>query len=122
MSSDNSGVGLVRAAPAEPPASRRLEVSLAEKHAQQSDRHCANVKRPTPTSEGLDALAEAQVASELVRDHRQQAAAAAQWRFLAVREANAHGVSYRVMADALDVSIGMIQQWMTAARRHLDAG
>lgn len=79
------------------------------------------MKRATITPEGRDALAEAQVASDLVREHRQQAAAAAQWRFLAVMEANKHGASYRVLADALDVSLGMIQQWMAAARRHTDA-
>ncbi len=76
------------------------------------------MKRLTPTSEGRDALAEARAASDLVRDHRQQAAAAAERRFLAVMEANNNGASYRVLADALDVSIGMVQQWMAAARRH----
>ncbi len=79
------------------------------------------MKRLTLTPEGRDALAEARAASDLVRDHRQQAAAAAERRFLAVMETNAEGASYRVLADALDVSIGMVQQWMAAARRHLDA-
>lgn len=118
LSSDNSGAGRVRAAPDEPPASRPSEVSLAEQHAHFPLQLVALVKRLTLTPEGRDALAEARAASDLVRDHRQQAATAAERRFLAVMEANSNGASYRVLADVLDVSIGMVQQWMAAARRH----
>jgi len=79
------------------------------------------VKRLTLTPEGRDALTETRPASDLVRDQRQQAAAATERRFLAVMEANTYGASYRLLADALDVSIGMIQQLMATARRHLEA-
>ena len=80
------------------------------------------VKRGTLTPDGREALAEARAAYDLVRDHRQQAAVAARRRSLAVMRANANGASYRVLAEGLDVSIGMIQQWMAAARRHVEAG
>ena len=69
------------------------------------------------TPEGREALAEAVVAAELVRDHREQASRYAAQRARAVMRANQHGVSYRQIAAALSVSIGMAQQWMYAARR-----
>ena len=69
------------------------------------------------TPEGQDALAEAVVAADLVRDHRDQAAGYAAQRARAVQSASRHGVSYRQIARALGVSIGMVQQWMRAALR-----
>jgi len=74
------------------------------------------VRRPSvPDPEGRDALVEAHVAADLVRDHREQAARYSAQRARAVMRANQHGASYRVIAAAMDVSIGMVQQWMTAA-------
>lgn len=69
------------------------------------------------TPEGREALTEAVVAADLVRDHRQQAKGYAAQRARAVMRANQHGASYRVIAAAMDVSIGMVQQWMRAALR-----
>lgn len=57
------------------------------------------------------------MAAELVRDHRAQVTRYAAQRARAVRRANQHGVSYRQIAEALTVSIGMVQQWMRAALR-----
>jgi len=68
-----------------------------------------------------DALTEAVFAADLVRDHREQATRYAAQRARAVMRANQHGVSYRQIAEALSVSIGMFQQWMRAALR-LDEG
>jgi len=69
------------------------------------------------TPEGREALTEAVFAADLVRDHRQQATRYAHQRARAVMRANQHGASYRQIADALSVSIGMVQQWMRAALR-----
>ena len=74
-----------------------------------------------PSPEGRDALIEARVAADLVRDHREQAARYAAQRARAVMRANQHGASCRVIAAAMDVSIGMVQQWMTAAHALLRA-
>ncbi len=79
-----------------------------------SDKH---VRPGVITPEGRDALTEAQVAADLVRDHREQASRYAAQRARAVMRANQHGVSYRQIAVALSVSIGMVQQWMRAALR-----
>lgn len=67
------------------------------------------------TAEGREALTEAVFAADLVRDHRQQATRYAAQRARAVMRANKHGASYRQIAEALSVSIGMVQQWMRAA-------
>ncbi len=75
------------------------------------------MRRRAVTSEGWEALTEAQVASEQVRDARVLVTRYAAQRARAVRRANQHGVSYRQIADALSVSIGMVQQWMRAALR-----
>ncbi len=69
------------------------------------------------TPEGREALIEAVFAADLVRDHREQATRCAAQRARAVMRANQHGASYRVIAAAMDVSIGMVQQWMRAALR-----
>jgi DNA-binding NarL/FixJ family response regulator len=69
------------------------------------------------TAEGREALTEAVFAADLVRDHRQQATRYATQRARAVMRANQHGASYRQIAEALSVSIGMVQQWMRAALR-----
>ena len=69
------------------------------------------------TAEGREALTEAVVAADLVRDHREQAARYAAQRARAVLRANRCGVSYRQIAEALSVSLGMSQQWMRAALR-----
>ena len=68
-----------------------------------------------PDLEARDALIEARVAADLVRDHREQASRYAAQRARAVMRANQHGASYRAIAAAMDVSIGMVQQWMAAA-------
>ena len=69
------------------------------------------------SAEGWEALTEAQFAAEQVRDHKEQAAGFAAQRARAVLRANRCGVSYRQIADALGVSLGMSQQWMRAALR-----
>lgn len=69
------------------------------------------------TPEGREAFAEAKAAADLVRDHKDQARYYATERCLAVRRASEHGASYRMIAAALGVSIGMVQQWMAAAKR-----
>ena len=75
------------------------------------------MRRGVITLEGREALTEAVVAADLVRDHREQAKGYAAQRARAVKRANQHGASYRQIADALSVSIGMVQQWMRAAVR-----
>lgn len=75
------------------------------------------MKRRVVTPEGREALTEAVFAADLVRDHREQATRYAHQRARAVMRANQHGASFRVIAAALDVSIGMVQQWMRAALR-----
>lgn len=75
------------------------------------------MRRGVVTPEGRDALTEAVFAADLVRDHREQAKGYAAQRARAVRRANQHGASYRQIAEALSVSIGMVQQWMRAALR-----
>lgn len=75
------------------------------------------VRRGVIIPEGRDALTEARFAADLVRDHREQATRYAAQRARAVMRASQHGVSYRQIADALSVSIGMVQQWMRAALR-----
>lgn len=74
------------------------------------------MRRGVVTPEGRDALTEAVFAADLVRDHREQAKGYAAQRARAVMRASQHGVSYRQIAAALGVSIGMAQQWMYAAR------
>lgn len=69
------------------------------------------------TPAGREALAAAKAAADLVRDHKDQARFYATERCLAVRRANTHGAPYRMIAGALDVSVGMVQQWMAAAKR-----
>ena len=69
------------------------------------------------TAEGWEAITEAQFAAEQVRDHKDQAARFAAQRARAVLRANRCGVSYRQIAEALGVSLGMSQQWMRAALR-----
>ncbi len=75
------------------------------------------VRRGVVTPEGREALTEAVFAADLVRDHREQATRYAHQRARAVMRANQHGASYRQIAEALSVSIGMVQQWMRAAVR-----
>ena len=74
-------------------------------------------KRRAVTAEGWDALTEAQFAADQVRDHKDQAAHYAAQRARAVLRASRCGVSYRQIAEALGVSLGMSQQWMRAALR-----
>ncbi len=75
------------------------------------------MRRGVVTPKGREALTEAQFADDLVRDHREQAARYAAQRARAVARASLCGVSYRQIAAALSVSIGMVQQWMRAALR-----
>ena len=84
----------------------------------------ATPQRKTPgpkpravSAEGREALTEAQFAAEQVRDHKDQAVRYAAQRARAVLRANRCGVSYRQIAAALGVSLGMSQQWMRAALR-----
>jgi len=75
------------------------------------------VTRGVVTPEGREALTEAVFAADLVRDHRVLVTRYAAQRARAVMRANQHGASYRVIAAAMEVSIGMVQQWMRAALR-----
>jgi len=77
----------------------------------------ARRSRPVLTEGGREALADARAAADLVRDHRDRARAHAGERARAVRRANENGASYRVIAESLDVSLGMVQQFMAAASR-----
>lgn len=114
LSSDNGVVEQTQEAPGQPPAPQSEEPTLA-RNTPTNNRQ--TVKRGVITPEGREALTEAQVAADLVRDHREQATRCAVQRARAVMRASQHGVSYRQIADALSVSIGMVQQWMRAALR-----
>ncbi len=56
----------------------------------------------------------------MVRDHRQQATDHDRRQRRAVPQANTNFASCRVIAEALDVSLGTVQQWMAAAARDRD--
>ena len=74
------------------------------------------------TPDAADALAEAQAATDQVRDVRclmNQIAAA---RRQAVLRANAAGASYGTIATALGISAGNVQQIVNAARSAHGAG
>lgn len=77
----------------------------------------AGRSRPVLTPAGRQALAEARAAADLVADHRGLAKTNAAARARAVRRASEGGASYRVIAAALDVSVGMVQQFMAAEGR-----
>lgn len=68
------------------------------------------------TSEGAEALDEARLATDLVREARRQVIDLAERRRRAVLAANSGGASYRVIAQALGISVAGVQQLMIAAR------
>ena len=68
------------------------------------------------TPQGREALAEARVSNEVLRDARAQAALAAAERRAAVLRANRGGASYRVIARELDLSMPSIQHLVDAAK------
>jgi DNA-directed RNA polymerase specialized sigma24 family protein len=80
------------------------------------------VRRRALTPEGREALDEARAATDLVRDARSAVTEHARRRRAAVLRANRHGASYRVIADALGVTVGNVQQIVVAARRDDPAG
>ena len=68
------------------------------------------------TPQGREALAEARVCNEILRDARAQAAAAAHERRTAVLRASRGGASYRVIARELGLSMPSIQHLVDAAK------
>ena len=70
----------------------------------------------TLTAQGAEALDEARAATDLVREARRQVIDLADQRRRAVLAANAGGASYRVIAQALGISVAGVQQLMIAAR------
>ena len=68
------------------------------------------------TPEGRESLTEAVAETDLLRDARSQVASHADARRRAVLRANLGGASYRVIAEALGVSVAGVQQLVNAAR------
>jgi len=73
-------------------------------------------RRRVLTPQGADALDEARATSDLVQEARRQVRDLADRRRLAVLRANTGGASYSVIAGALGISVGGVQQLMIAAR------
>ena len=68
------------------------------------------------TQQGAAALDEARATTDLVHEARQQVLDLADRRRRAVLAANTGGASYRVIAQALGISVAGVQQLMIAAR------
>jgi len=68
------------------------------------------------TAEGAEALDEARATTDLVHEARRQVLDLADRRRRAVLAANTGGASYRVIAQALGISVAGVQQLMIAAR------
>lgn len=68
------------------------------------------------TPQGREALSEARVSNEVLRDHRAQAALAAEERRAAVLRASRGGASYRVIAKELGLSMPSIQHLVDVAK------
>lgn len=70
----------------------------------------------TLTPQGAEALDVARATTDLVREARQQVIELAERRRRAVLAANQGGASYRVIAQALGISVAGVQQLVIAAR------
>jgi len=68
------------------------------------------------TPQGREALADARVSNDVLRDAKAQAALAAQERRKAVLRASRGGASYRVIARELGLSMPSVQHLVDAAR------
>lgn len=68
------------------------------------------------TPQGREALADARVCHEILRDHKAQAAIAARERRTAVLRASRGGASYRVIAAELGLSMPSVQHLVDAAK------
>ena len=68
------------------------------------------------TEQGREALDEAAATTDLVHEARRQVLDLADRRRRAVLAANDGGASYRVIAQALSISVGGVQQLIIAAR------
>ena len=68
------------------------------------------------TPVGREALSHARVCNDVLRDHRAQAALAAEERRTAVLQASRGGASYRVIAKELGLSMPAIQHLIDAAK------
>jgi len=68
------------------------------------------------TPQGAEALDEARLTTDLVHEARRQVLDLADRRRRAVLAANTGGASYRVIAQALGISVAGVQQLMIAAR------
>jgi DNA-directed RNA polymerase specialized sigma24 family protein len=79
-------------------------------------------RRRDLTAAGAQALAEAQAATDQVRDVRALMCRIAEARRDAVLRANQGGASYGTIAKALGISPGNVQQIVIAARRKGGAG
>lgn len=81
------------------------------------------MRRPSvPTAEGREALAEARMITDLIRDGRESVHLLADRRRRAVLKANRCGASYKTIASELQVSPAHVQQLVNAAKaREADA-
>ena len=68
------------------------------------------------TQQGAEALDEARATADLVQEARRQVLDLADRRRRAVLAANTGGASYRVIAQALGISVAGVHQLMIAAR------
>ncbi len=68
------------------------------------------------TEQGREALDEARMTTDLVHEARREVADLAERRRRAVLAANLGGASYRVIAQALGISVAGVQKLMVEAR------
>ena len=73
-------------------------------------------RRRVLTLQGAEALDEARLTTDLVQEARRQVLDLADRRRRAVLAANTGGASYRVIAQALGISVAGVQQLIIAAR------
>lgn len=97
------------------PTDRRAD-ARQNSHARVRRRRQLVSPRRTLTPQGAEALDEARVTTDLVHEARRQVLDLADRRRRAVLAANAGGASYRVIAQALGISVAGVQQLMIAAR------
>ena len=92
-----------------PHAPRRTHVRVRRRRPSVSPRR-------TLTPQGAEAFDEARATTDLVHEALLQVLDLADRRRRAVLAANVGGASYRVIADALGISVAGVQQLMIAAR------
>ena len=98
------------------PADRRPDAQQISHARTCSRRPGVSPRQRVLTPQGAEALDEARATTDLVHEARRQVLDLADRRRRAVLAANDGGASYRVIAQALGISVAGVQQLMIAAR------